>query len=40
MRYVENTIDEDTLFCKSIQRTTAKDFYKNIDDFMKEKSKK
>jgi hypothetical protein len=40
VRYVEDTtINEDMLFCKSIKRRrTAKEIFKIIDDFMKEKS--
>jgi formate hydrogenlyase subunit 6/NADH:ubiquinone oxidoreductase subunit I len=39
MRYAESiTINEDMLFCKPIKRrATAKELFKIVDDFMKEK---
>jgi hypothetical protein len=40
MKYVEDTtINVDMLFCKSIKRrATAKELFKIVDDFMKEKT--
>jgi hypothetical protein len=38
MRYAECiTINEDMLFCKPIKRATAKELFKIVVDFMKEK---
>jgi hypothetical protein len=39
MRYVEDTtINEDMLLCKPVKRReTAKEIFKIVDDFMKEK---
>lgn len=40
VRYVEHiTINEDMFFCKPVKRrATAQEFFKIVDDFMKEKS--
>jgi hypothetical protein len=40
MQYAEGiTINEDKLFCRPIKRrATAKELFKIVDDFMKEKS--